>query len=358
MQLFQMRRVISMNILFIVNNLSNAAGTERVTCNLANLFSNKLGYNITIANRETKKENVFFPLSSEIEVIALGKNYLLFYKNLNRLIKDMRPDIVLVHNMGKLSILASVLNIPDTTSFYTLEHDIFSSRPIWVKCLSRVLYKRYKKIISLTDHDMKNYQKFHKNVIKIPNISPYDVTTLSNSYDINTKKVIAIGRLAPQKNFIALLQAWKKVQDVYPEWHLDIYGEGEERELLLDYIVHNKLTTVMLKGNCLDLPEVYKSASFLVMSSKYEGWGLVLIEAQSFGLPVISFDCPFGPRELIKDGQTGYLVNDQNIDELSEKIIKLISNNNIRCIFSKNARKAAEDYSTLVVLELWKNNLC
>lgn len=342
-----------MNILFIVNNLSNAAGTERVTCNLANLFSNKLGYHITIANRETKKENVFFPLSSEIEVIALGKNYLLFYKNLNKLIKDMRPDVILVHNMGKLSLLASFLNIPETTSFYTLEHGVFSSRPSWVKFLSKVLYKKYKKIVTLTEHDMKSYQSFHKNVIKIPNISPYDVIDLSNTYDIESRKVIAVGRLTYEKNFVALLKSWEQVEKYYPDWSLDIYGEGEDRTQLERYIIEHKLNNVILKGNVLDLSVAYKTASFLVMSSRYEGLGLVLIEAQSFGLPLISFDCPYGPGEIIHHNTDGLLVRDQNIQELSRAIVELIGNISKRERFSKNAYLSAKKYTKNDILKKW-----
>lgn len=346
-----------MNILFIVNNLSNAGGTERVTCNLANLFSEKLGHSITIVNRETKKEEVFFPLNTEIKVMALGKNYLLFYKNINKLIKELKPDVILVHNMGKLSLLASFLNIPETTSFYTLEHGVFSSRPSWVKFLSKVLYKKYKKIVTLTEHDMKSYQSFHKNVIKIPNISPYDVINLSNTYDIESRKVIAIGRLTYEKNFMALLKAWKILKDSYPNWYLDIYGEGEEKELLANYIAQNNLHNVTLKGSKQELIDVYQTASFLVMSSRHEGLPLVLIEAQSFGLPLISFDCPFGPKEIIENGHTGYLVEDQNIDKLSARIFELMKHDNIRSVFSQNAIKASEKYSALVILEIWKNNL-
>ncbi|OOF45504.1 hypothetical protein BKK52_12580 [Rodentibacter trehalosifermentans] len=344
-----------MNILFIVNNLSNAGGTERVVCNLANLFREKLNYTVTIVNRETTKDRVYFSLDENIEVQALGKNYFYFYRNLNQYIKDQKPNIILVHNMGKLSVFSSFLKIPKETKLFSLEHVAFQSRSSWLRTLSKIIYKKYYVIIALTQKDKADYDSFHQNVICIPNISAYDVTILNNTYDISSKTVIAIGRLTYQKNFLALLEAWKGIQERCNDWYLEIYGEGKERILLEEYIAKNHLTTVTLKGNQPDLSDVYKKASFLVMSSRYEGLGLVLIEAQSFGLPLVSFDCPYGPGEVIKNEYNGYLVENQNIAMLENKIIDLIACREKRQIFAENANLSAKKYTKDNILKHWSD---
>ncbi|MDG2960983.1 glycosyltransferase family 4 protein [Bisgaard Taxon 10/6] len=343
-----------MKILFLVDGLYNAGGTERVVCNLANLFSKELGCTVIIANRTTTKENVYFSLNDKIKVEALGKNYFHFYRNLNKFIKEQQPSIILIHNMGKLSLFSSFLKIPKNCKLLSLEHVAFQSRPYWVRILSKVVYKKYHQIIALTQNDKMAYSVFHQNVISIPNISAYDVTTLNNVYNTKSKKVIAVGRLTYQKNFLALLTAWKGIQERYSGWDLAIYGEGEDRKVLEEYITENKLTTVTLKGNQTDLSDAYKKASFLVMSSHYEGFGLVLIEAQSFGLPLISFDCPYGPSEIIKNNHNGYLVENQNIKLLENKIADMMNQEERRALFSKNAKEDALRFSSAAILEQWK----
>lgn len=346
-----------MKILFIVNNLHTPGGTERVVCNLANLFTEILHYDIIITNRETTKEDVYFSLNENIDVLALGKSYLHFYQNLNKFIKEQQPDIVLVHNMGKLSVFSAFLRIPKGTKLFSLEHVAFQSRPSWLKVLSELVYKKYHTIIALTQNDKAEYSRFHQSVITIPNISTYDVTTFHSEYDIKSKKVMAVGRLTYQKNFLSLLEAWKGIQERYSDWCLEIYGEGEERLLLEEYIAKNNLITVTLKGNESDLSSSYKKASFLVMSSLYEGLPLVLIEAQSFGLPLISFDCPYGPSEVIKDNYNGYLVENQNIKQLEYKMAEMISKEEQRILFFKHAKEDALRFSSAHILGQWKSLL-
>ncbi|MDG4953476.1 glycosyltransferase family 4 protein [Actinobacillus equuli] len=344
-----------MKILFIVNGLSEMAGTERVVCLLANLFSQDLGYEITIVNRKTDGDSVAYTLNNSIVVHRFSGNYLQFYLKLNKFIKEEYFDHILVHNMGKLALLCSLLKIPLNTKLCSLEHSSFISRPLWIRILSKILYKKFYNVISLTKADEKCYKKYNCNVITINNISPYSVEINNLEYDIFSKKIIAIGRLVHEKNFMALLKAWSLIFRKYPEWTLEIYGKGEEEILLNDYIKINHMYNVKLCGIRDNLSSVYADAAFLVMTSRYEGLGLVLIEAQSFHIPLIAFDCPYGPATVIEHNRNGLLVQNQNIEQLALAMESLILSPEKRLTFSENSKVVSKKYQKEHILSCWKD---
>ncbi|AHG76950.1 glycosyltransferase family 4 protein [Mannheimia varigena] len=348
-----------MKILFIVNTLANKAGTEQMVCALANLFSEKLGYSITVVNRLTKKKSdVPFFLSENTDLFCFSGNYFLFFMKLKNYLKKNHFDMVFVHNMGRLSLLCALLPRIKETYWVSLEHAFYGSYPKLTRLLFPLLAKRFNQIITLTEADKQNYLSFHNHVSKIDNISVYfEKVPNTHSYSVNSRHIIAVGRFSRQKNFKALLEAWKIVQQHQKEWYLDIYGDGEEKDILEKFITENKLSNVKLKRSINDLSLVYQQASFLVMTSKYEGLGLVLIEAQSFGLPLISFDCPHGPREVITHENNGFLVEDQHIEKLAEAILMLISDEQKRVQFSKQAKLASERYIPEKILAKWKKNV-
>ncbi|WP_104504117.1 glycosyltransferase family 4 protein [Acinetobacter indicus] len=343
-------------VLFIINSLKYKSGTERVACILANLFDSYLGCEVVVANRDTDKDNVAYQLNPNIKVCKIPGNYYDFYRGLNHTIKKKSPDYIIIHNMGKLSLFCSALNVKNS-SVISLEHVAFSKRPLFIRFFSKILYKKYNKIICLTENDKKDFQKIHQSVEVINNISTFDCEEYNYSYDIHSKNVIAIGRLTYQKNFLALLEAWKIILDKMDigDWFLKIYGKGEDWEILDHFIKKYKLKNVLLMGEVDNIISVYRSASFFVMSSRFEGLPMVLIEAQSLSLPIISFNCPHGPQEVIENNINGYLVKDQDINELSEKILKLIKDVEIRKRFSLCAYKHAHLYSKSQIVSKWLN---
>ncbi|MDY3360869.1 MAG: glycosyltransferase family 4 protein [Clostridium celatum] len=343
-----------MNILFVINSLLDKAGSERVACQLANLFHSKLGHHITLVNRFATKDECAFSISEQIDYQFLKGNYYIFYKKLQSLIDRNQYDFIIIHNMGKLSLLCSQLRTKGA-KLISLEHVSFSSRPKWVKYSSKVLYRKYDTIITLTDRDKNEYINWHKNVIKINNITPFSPQNITNS--LRENKIIAVGRLTYQKNFISLIKSWEKIHEYIPEWHLEIYGKGEDEKLLTEYIAQNSIKNVFLKGVSSNIQEIYQKASFLVMSSRYEGLPMVLIEAQTFGLPIISFDCPFGPREIVEHQKTGLLVEDQNITMLSEAILTLSNNRAQLEEYSKNALILSKQYTVEKILSEWQNRV-
>ena len=337
-----------MRIFFIINSLKKCSGSERVACILANKLVEQLNFDVTILNRDADFDAVAYPLDNRVKVQKVAGSQFSFYKSLVNTVKRESPDLVIVHNMGKLSILCAL--IPNIKKLVILEHVSFISRPKCVQFLSKIFYKRIDQVVTLTHRDKISFDTFHPDVTVIPNFSPFPVTIKKNC---DQKQIVSIGRLTDQKNYVHLLKAWEKISYQLPEWKLCIYGEGEHKTLLTDYINDNKLTNVFLKGATPNVQHVYESSDFFVMSSKYEGLPMVLIEAQSFGLPIVSYDCPNGPSDIIKDKVNGYLVENQNINQLADRILALASSPLDLVEFSQNSLSNAENYQPEKILHLW-----
>lgn len=337
-----------MKIFFVINSLNNRSGSERVACILANSLAENNGYEIKILNRDSQRKDVPYELKSTVNVEKIHGNSLEFYWQLRKIILINKPDVVIVHNMGKLSLLCSFL--PKNIKLVILEHVSFISRPKTIQFLSKIFYKRINQVITLTKNDKTLFDKFHSNVHVIPNFSPFPISTNKQN---DSKEIVTIGRLTNQKNYIHLLKAWEKVHKLIPAWKLNIYGEGEHQQLLQDYIEQYALKNVVLKGVTSDVKQVYEHSSFFVMSSKYEGLPMVLIEAQSFGLPIISYDCPYGPSDVIRHHQNGLLVEDQDIEKLSEAIFTLATSPELLNQFSRNSLVNAKNYQPEQILKVW-----
>lgn len=339
-------------IFFVINSLKNRSGSERVACILANKLVEELKYEVTIINRDADYGEVAYALNPQIQVKKISGSQYQFYKGIVSFIAQEKPDSVIVHNMGKLSLLCAL--IPNVKKLVTLEHVSFISRPKIVQIVSKIFYKRIDQVVTLTNRDKDYFNEFHGNVVVIPNFSPFPV---ANKVNRAKKQIVAIGRLTDQKNFVHLLEAWRKIFDQLPEWQLSIFGEGEQEALLNEYIQSNAIRNIHLKGATPDIKSVYEASSFFVMTSKYEGLPMVLIEAQSFGLPIISYDCPNGPSDIIKDKVNGYLVEDQNIDQLADRILLLASSPLDLVKFSQNSLKNAENYQPEKILHLWSEQI-
>lgn len=337
-----------MRINFIINSLKNRSGSERVACILANQLVEELKYEVTIINRDADYTEVAYALNPQIRVKKITGSQYHFYKGLVSFIAQEKPDTVIVHNMGKLSLLCAL--IPKIKKLVTLEHVSFISRPKIVQIVSKIFYKRIDQVVTLTNRDKDYFNEFHGNVVVIPNFSPFPVANMVNR---TQKQIVAIGRLTDQKNYIHLLKAWRKIFDQLPEWQLSIFGEGEHEALLNEYIQSNAIGNVHLKGATSDIKSVYEASSFFVMSSKYEGLPMVLIEAQSFGLPIISYDCPNGPSDIIDDQHNGFLVENQNVDLLADKILELANSPDKLQKFSQNSLVNAQNYQPEKILNLW-----
>lgn len=205
------------------------------------------------------------------------------------------------------------------------EHRPFVSRPAEIKSAMLESIPRLDKFLTLTDRDARRYRRILKGTVNVgvmPNATPDFAISQS---DLSNQVVIGAGHLKKGKGFDRLVAAWEQVHQRHPDWELRIFGDGDNRAKLEKQIADLHLEgTARLMGYTTELPEEMAKASIFVLSSRVEGYPMVLMEAMSCGVPVVSFDCPTGPREIITPGEDGYLVPNHDIDALADAIIEMI----------------------------------
>lgn len=334
------------NIVFIISSLHGYGGTNRVASLLANGLC--LHHNITILSRISSSNT--YQLGSKVNDIKYSGNNLSFVLQCKKYINNNKPDVVIVHTMSKLTPAIIMANIK-TKNIWSIEHVSYEFHNLVFKQLRRHLYKKVSKIITLTKSDAINYRSFHPNVTVMTN--PTSLPLKNDISKLTSKTIVSIGRLTYQKGFDLLIEAWSLVESKHPNWLLNIYGEGEDRSKLEKMIADKSLNNITLKGLTNDVRAVYDTAAIYVMSSRFEGLPVVLIEAQSRGLPIVSFDCPSGPAEIVHHNIDGLLVNNGNIQALAESIIELIKDVDLRTSMSKQALKAAKSYQIDTIMQRW-----
>lgn len=335
-------------IVFVITSLQNYGGTERVATFLANELSKY--HDITILSQQVDKSSKTFLLNDRVNDVRLKSGTIHFPLAVKRYIKLHSPDLVVIHTMTKLTPALLLLGVK-ATKLWSLEHISYLFFPRLLKVLRKILYPRLSKIIVLTELDKLHYLNINQNIEVIHNASPLPIT--NKPYDLDSKIVVSIGHLDARKGYDLLLQAWKPIEALHPDWKLHIYGEGPELDNLKNYCIDNNLKSVTFMGSTNNPVDAYDSSGIYVMSSRYEGFGLVLIEAQSRGIPTVSFDCPYGPSEIINDGKDGILVPPEDIKHMTEALIELIENDSLRKEYSQSALNNAKKFEKQTIINKW-----
>lgn len=348
-------------ICFIASNLNNSGGTERVGTELANHLAKK-GYEVVVVNI-SEGDKPFFELYEGIKNISLFnkpgrilyRTPMIIYK-LRKVLKREQVDIVIdIEVMKVLFTLPASLGLPIIHICW--EHFNFKNVGHPGRKIARLLAAlSYNHIVTLTERD-KGYwlegTRHNSQIITIPNPSPFP----TQQYDYTRKKcnktVVAIGHLIPVKGFDLLLEAWSIVIKEKKDWKLTIVGEGGEKESLEKYIYdHGLQESVNLPGKTNNIQEYYQEADILCLSSRFEGLPMVLIEAISFGIPVVSFDCDTGPAEILNN--TGsILVPQGDTKKLAKSLIEMMNDDKRRKVISVKSKAKSKEYQPSVVVQKW-----
>jgi glycosyltransferase involved in cell wall biosynthesis len=365
--------------------MNNYAGIERIlTCKM-NYIAEKTSNQVFLCTYEQLSQEMPFPLYNRIthkpintpipqrdkmSFIKWVRSYINarfeFQNQLLLLLNEIRPDIVVctVYSYQVLDIIIKSchqLGIKTIMESHTKGETITMARKFSYNKVLRHLFSLYdyrimkslkfcQCVVTLTKQDIPFWRHYAKHIEVIPNmltITPKRVTNYKE------KRVISAGRYMTEKGFDRLIIAWQLVNRKYNDWQLFIYGNGDRtpyQQLVNQYKLNS---TVHLLPATDDIAEEFSKSSIYVMSSRHEGFGLVLAEAMSCGLPCISFDCPYGPRGIITDGEDGLLVEDGNIKDLAQKMEELIADSELRESMGTKAIQNIARYNPETIMNRW-----
>lgn len=372
-----------MKLLYCIPSLSNPGGMERVISEKVNYLINLPNYEIFIVTTDQLGLPLRFELDYRIQLVHLDIDFNGHY-NQNLINKYFLHKKKLREYKTILQSLLEKFDIDICISLCGKEIDFLHKLPIKCKKVAEIHFsmnfrkqfltarkrgvfwtwlgdirtwqlkqsvRKLDKLIVLTKHDEMQWKQTHSNIQLIPNPNPMRNTTVST---LDNKRVITVGKLDAQKGYDMLVDVWSIVAQKYPDWKLDIFGVGEWQEMLENKISESHLnSSVRLCGSTTNVCEEYLNSSIYVMSSRYEGLPMVLIEAMSCGLPLVSFDCEYGPSDLVIDGENGFLVKPFDIDEMARRICLLIENESLRLKMSKVCLESVKQFSTKEILKQW-----
>lgn len=348
------------NLAFLINNLSHGAGTERATCVIANGLAD-FGYKVTILSCREGMEYKF-PISDKVSVVSLKgeevKNRVLrkamLLKRLKEVIDREGIEILVAVDVILIYYLLGVKAIHHTLKIIAWEHFNFYAKRSLARRLARRLSAKYADaIVVLGERDLKNYKDKLRRINRIVRIYNPVTVSLDTKSKLEEKTVLAVGRLTRQKGFDLLLEAWRYIEPEFGDWSLRIIGDGEEKENLYNIIQKYRLQKVEMIPYQKDIDQWYMRASIFALSSRYEGFVLVLIEAMAKGLPVVSFNCKEGPAELVEDKINGYLVDEEDIEGFAEKLKCLMKDEDAQKRFSENAIHNLYKFDSTRVIAEW-----
>lgn len=369
-----------MKVAYCLNSLSDCGGIERVTIAKANALVSLYGCEVWLLVTDNSYEPIL-RLGTGVHLVDLEIDY---YVNqspnpiidawreakkrrkhkhvLQQRLNEILPDVVISVGLAEKNFLPT-LQIASHPVFVRELHYCKHYRTLFADTLLKKAIaqlaewydygcgiRRYDKIVTLTETDKRESWNNNERVAVIPNPLIERPATMS---DGSGQVVMAVGRLTAEKNFGSLLRAWQYVEAQHPDWKLQIWGEGGQRQLLTQLIQVLNLHNVKMMGYTPHVMDHYAEASILAVTSRFEGFGLMIIEAMSAGVPVVAYNCPMGPKELIADGVNGYLVTQDDETSLAAHIGHLIAHQQERQQMGQKAVETAADYDMNLVVRRW-----
>lgn len=372
-----------MKIAYIYQQFTQASGTERVFIDKMNYFAERQGYEVMMVTCQQGRHPIIFPVSPKIKHYDLGVRWANLYrynrvyrffkqislnrffrKRFNQLMYETKPDIVIcatyylyiVTAVAKCKlnfsrVLESHIDLRYLFGFNTdnkkLQNGLYE---LFGSDLLKKDAVKFDVLVALNQSDADDWGRYLETrvILNLVHLNP------TNRYcDYNSKRVIFVGRYVEQKGIFDLLEIWKRIHLVHPEWQLDMYGSGELQEKLTEE-VRRLDANIYLNNQTQNIFEKYLESSILVLTSYYEPFGLVMPEAMSCGLPVVSFDCPSGPSYIITDKKDGFLVKSRDIDLYVKRLSELMDSSDLRCKMGHNARMSSQRFMGNNIMPQWE----
>lgn len=369
-----------MKVAYCLNSLSDCGGIERVTIAKANSLAWYHGCEVWLLITDNY-QNPILELADGVHLVDLGVKYYVnqspnpiidawreskkrrLHKTvLQERLNQILPDVVVSVGLAEKNFLPT-LKIDSHPVFVRELHFCTHYRSLFANSkLKKLLaalaefydYKccihRYDRIVTLTQTDKNDSWHDNNKVVVIPNPIIQKPSKLSNC---QKPIVMAVGRLRAEKNFSSLLRAWHLVEQKHPDWSLQIWGDGAQKDLLQQEISRLRLKSVRLMGYSADIHNRYAEASMLAATSRFEGFGLMIVEAMAAGLPVVSYDCPNGPRDIISDGRDGFLASMGDETALANRLCWLIEHPEDRQKMGNAAKEKSARYDMEKIAGQW-----
>lgn len=374
--------VKNLKIVYVTPALYMAGGVERVLTLKANYFAEHFGYDITIILTEGKGKPIAYPLSDKITVLNLDINFeelwtcsffkkvFVYLRKQRQYKRKLKAELMRIHPDITDSLLRRDINFitkikdgskkigelhVNRSNYRNFEaNDTNWLKELFAKFWMRNLIAHLKQLdrfVVLTEEDKATWTELD-NVVAIHN--PVSFKPISVSL-LQKKRVIAVGRYAYQKGFDMLLCVWKKVEKLCPDWELAVYGDGDRSpyEQLMEELGIDA-NRCHLNAPTNQIQKEYMNSSVFVVSSRFEGLSMALLEAAICGLSIVSFACPCGPRDLITDGVDGLLVEKENVDALADGLIKVMTSPEIREAMGSAILKKAEQFKIEYIAMQWQ----
>lgn len=365
-----------MRILYVTDALAVWGGIERVLRDKMDYLVSHGEYEVHVITTDQGMHPIPYPLDERVHVRDLNIRYHqkyqyhgfkrlkkdyelrnLFLRRLKEAIEDIHPDLIIGIRFEAIdTIVKAKGQIPLICESHSMYYAYrYEETTVWnrLKFLSsRKNIRKADCIVALTEGDANDWRHVNTNVRVIPNIVHLNETGHYSS--LVSKKAVFAGRFTIQKDIWSLLKVWKLVHQRHSDWELHAYGEGELKDDFQKALDQEEINLIVHEPTS-NIFDKYLESSLLMMTSVYEPFGLVLPEAMSCGLPVVAFDCPYGPADIISDGQDGFLIKNRDIQVYADRVCQLIENDQLRRQMGERAVISSQRYLADIIMPQWES---
>ena len=349
-------------VFFSARDLSNVGGGER----MLSFVANKLSHDYHIFVLTPYNSRCYYELNSDVELIALGLRYeknsikrkIQYFKLLHRLrgwIKSNTYDFFITSSSMAFIFTSLVKWRKDSRLFAWMHLSYFHPTISLLKWIEKRSYKKFN-IISINSMDIEIYKKYTHSVFLIPNPKPFISKEKAN---LRTKRILSVGRLEKGKRFDLLIDICSNLFYKIPDWTLEIFGQDDGERLSLEKMIEERRMNnrIYIHDSTKDIKNEYLNSSIFATTTSIESFSLVLLEASECGLPCISFDVHSGPRDIIADNYSGYLIKEGEVAQYAEKLSTLMMSCDLRKTMGLNAVHKAAQYDETSIIQNWINIL-